>query len=210
MYVKHQCPKALCFGVYISDQNVAFGNDLSKLNGYNVELHYGNAMALDYPDSCFDAVVSTETLEHFLPHLRIKILKECRRVLKPGGYIILTTPNRYGLAEIAKIELGKLSFARRHIAMLRDKSKLTNFSPGGATKGDLMTDIAESRRSLRKTVKQAGFQIISHKPIIFVPELIPNKLLPLACMAERFLERIPLLKWLATTQFLKARKPERT
>ena len=50
------------------------------------------ASATDLPlnDKSFDTVVSTEVLEHVAEPLRA--LREMQRVLKPGGYLILTTP----------------------------------------------------------------------------------------------------------------------
>ncbi len=43
------------------------------------------------PDGGFDAVVSIEVLEHLENHVRF--MREVIRVTKPGGRIILTTPN---------------------------------------------------------------------------------------------------------------------
>lgn len=50
------------------------------------------ASALDLPleNQSFDTVVSTELLEHVSDPLRA--LQEMHRVLKPGGYLILSTP----------------------------------------------------------------------------------------------------------------------
>ena len=45
---------------------------------------------LTFPSGKFDAVLSFECLEH-IPNYR-KALAECRRVLKPGGTLILTAP----------------------------------------------------------------------------------------------------------------------
>lgn len=43
------------------------------------------------PDNQFDIVISIEVLEHIENHVRF--ISEMMRVLKPGGMIILTTPN---------------------------------------------------------------------------------------------------------------------
>jgi len=50
----------------------------------------GSALDLPFEDRRFDTVVSTELLEHVPDPLRA--LSEMHRVLKPGGYLILTTP----------------------------------------------------------------------------------------------------------------------
>jgi len=65
----------------------------SLLTEYNdrayVEIQ--NAQEMSYPEKKFDAVVSVETIEH-LPEPE-KFLQEIKRVLKPGGVLIITTPN---------------------------------------------------------------------------------------------------------------------
>ena len=59
-----------------------------------------------YKDNFFDLVVFTEVLEH-IPQSPILALKEMERVTKPGGHILLTTPN------IARsINRGKLAAGR--------------------------------------------------------------------------------------------------
>jgi SAM-dependent methyltransferase len=47
--------------------------------------------AFDFPAASFDYVVSVEGIEHIENHFAF--LREVRRVLKPGGKLILTTPN---------------------------------------------------------------------------------------------------------------------
>lgn len=50
-----------------------------------------NGCSLPFPDQSFDAITSFETLEHL--NERDKFLMELRRVLKPSGLLILSTPN---------------------------------------------------------------------------------------------------------------------
>jgi len=46
---------------------------------------------LPFADEAFDALVSMEGIEHF--ENQAAFLRECARVLKPGGLLVLTTPN---------------------------------------------------------------------------------------------------------------------
>jgi ubiquinone/menaquinone biosynthesis C-methylase UbiE len=49
--------------------------------------------ALAFPDNFFDIVFQNEVLEHVQDDR--KTLEECYRVLKPGGLLVLFTPNRF-------------------------------------------------------------------------------------------------------------------
>jgi len=51
----------------------------------------GNGLGLPFADASFDVITSFETLEHL--HERATFLAELSRVLKPGGILLLSTPN---------------------------------------------------------------------------------------------------------------------
>ncbi|TAL51408.1 class I SAM-dependent methyltransferase [Patescibacteria group bacterium] len=59
-----------------------------------------------YNDNFFDLVVCTEVLEH-LPQSPALALSEARRVTKPQGYLLVTTPNITRSINRAKMALGK-------------------------------------------------------------------------------------------------------
>ena len=58
----------------------------------DVEPLRADLAALPLPDAAFDVVVSLQVIEH-LPDVP-RYLSELRRVLRPGGELVLTTPNR--------------------------------------------------------------------------------------------------------------------
>jgi len=60
--------------------------------GKRVRFTLGNAENLKFPDESFEIVCAFETIEH-LDHPK-KILFEVKRVLKRGGKLILSTPNK--------------------------------------------------------------------------------------------------------------------
>jgi SAM-dependent methyltransferase len=63
--------------------------ETARARGLDVRL--GSLEAQAYPDGAFDAV----TLNHVVEHLpdAAATLRECRRVLRPGGMLVVATPN---------------------------------------------------------------------------------------------------------------------
>ena len=58
----------------------------------SAEFRAGDIGSLPFPDASFDAVVSLQVIEHVRDPSRF--LQECSRVLRDGGTIVLSTPNR--------------------------------------------------------------------------------------------------------------------
>jgi SAM-dependent methyltransferase len=68
-----------------------YTGELMRVPGMKVDAVDLNHDALPYPDANFDLVTCTEVIEH-IEHYRHTI-REAFRVLKPGGFFVLTTPN---------------------------------------------------------------------------------------------------------------------
>jgi SAM-dependent methyltransferase len=58
----------------------------------NLEFRQADCAALPFPDGSFDAVVSFETIEHI--DAQPTFLDEVRRVLRPEGLFVLSSPNK--------------------------------------------------------------------------------------------------------------------
>lgn len=56
-----------------------------------IDFHHIDGIALPFGDVAFDAVVSFQVIEHIVEAERY--LREIRRILKPGGMALLSTPN---------------------------------------------------------------------------------------------------------------------
>ena len=59
----------------------------------------------DFEDGSFDLVWSGQSIEHVDSHAGARMCREALRVLKPGGYFCLDTPNR-GITEIHTRDVG--------------------------------------------------------------------------------------------------------
>ncbi|NJN39867.1 MAG: class I SAM-dependent methyltransferase [Gammaproteobacteria bacterium] len=66
-------------------------DSLMKVPGQKVDIANLNQDDLPYPAETFDLVTCTEVIEHLENYRRL--LREMFRVTKPGGAVILTTPN---------------------------------------------------------------------------------------------------------------------
>ena len=60
----------------------------------DVDVRHGSADALPFADASVDLVLCLEVLEHIPAELRPGAIAEMRRVLRPGGRLLLTTPHR--------------------------------------------------------------------------------------------------------------------
>jgi 2-polyprenyl-3-methyl-5-hydroxy-6-metoxy-1,4-benzoquinol methylase len=76
-------------GIDISGDAVDYA--MSRYQAPDLKYMLGDAQAIPLPDGSMDTVVSYETIEH-VPDWRV-FLKEVRRVLRPGGTFLVSTPN---------------------------------------------------------------------------------------------------------------------
>ena len=67
--------------------NIDFKSNNKKVIQYNL------LKGIPYPDNYFDVVYHSHLLEHFSKSDAINFIKECYRVLKPGGIIRIAIPN---------------------------------------------------------------------------------------------------------------------
>lgn len=77
------------YGVDISTEAVEYAK--KNYNAKNIEYIVGDAASIPLSDGSIDVVVSFETIEH-IPQYK-KFLQELRRVMKPNGVLIVSTPN---------------------------------------------------------------------------------------------------------------------
>lgn len=88
-YVTKQTPAGHIAGVDYSDVMVqqATTRNAAAIAAGKVELHYGAAAVLPFPDQCFDSAFAINSMQLWPD--AVAGLREIRRVLKPGGRLVL-------------------------------------------------------------------------------------------------------------------------
>ena len=87
--IKQKLPRTHCVGVEYNKELIEFGK-----NKYpNIEFFQGDIQSLDFTDNSFDVVMATAVIEHVPDPL--KALKEAKRILRPKGILILTSPDPF-------------------------------------------------------------------------------------------------------------------
>jgi SAM-dependent methyltransferase len=142
------------------------------------------------PAASFDVVLCTEVIEHVVESRAA--LAGMRRLLRPGGVLVLSTPQRYSPLEVCS----RIAFLPGVIDVVRRVYREPILPTGHV---NLMTAV-EARRQLR----EAGFEIReSHKSGLYVPVLAEaggESGRRLAAWLERRLSEGPL-DWLLWTQY---------
>lgn len=78
-------------GVDLSEEAISHAK-AKYANQENLDFLVGSCTNIPAADGFFDVVVSFETIEHITEH--DKMLDEIKRVLKPGGILIISSPNK--------------------------------------------------------------------------------------------------------------------
>lgn len=176
-------------GIDISDGMVQEARALIRANGLadDTRVAVGDIERLECRDGEFDVVVASGVIEY--QNDDDVALAELKRVLKPGGHLILNVTNRYSYLTISEnvyIGFKKLPGVRSAVSVVR-----------GWIHGDRrVTDIPDHRvhspGRFDEKLAEHGFRKVAHNFFRFSPLPVPlNSLFPSVCRSvgqwmERF------------------------
>ncbi len=118
--------EAHAIGVDISEQQILYAREHNGGTGRTFTVC--GEPPFDFADDTFDTVTLIELIEHLEHDHCVTLLKEARRVLKPGGDMFVSTPDYSGLwpyLETLVNRLGDVSYEDQHITRF-NKSMMRN------------------------------------------------------------------------------------
>jgi ubiquinone/menaquinone biosynthesis C-methylase UbiE len=136
-------------GVDVNDEFLMeFKNEIALRNlGQLLEAHSLDEGRIPVADGSIDCLMSFTVLEHVEDEMAV--LKEMHRVLKPGGKLILTVPNRWWVFETHGADLPLLPWNRVPFVSWWPKSLHDRFARARIYR----------KREIKAMVEEAGFTV---------------------------------------------------
>ncbi|MEN3036859.1 MAG: class I SAM-dependent methyltransferase [Candidatus Methanosuratincola petrocarbonis] len=116
---------------------------MSHAKKLGLEVIGGNLEAAEFPSRHFDAITMNHVIEH-VPD-PIGTLKECCRVLKPGGKLVVVTPNIGSMGYQVFGEHWRGLEVPRHLHLFSPRSLRTCAERAGLRVSDLRTTARNAR-----------------------------------------------------------------
>ena len=119
----HDLPRTQVFGCDINPKMVQWCAANLRFARVDVtEL----APPLPYPDSTFDLIYAFSVFTHLAEDLQHEWMSECRRVLRPGGYLLISTMGDYYLGLQRLTDAERAAFANGDLVVLYEGSAGTS------------------------------------------------------------------------------------
>lgn len=157
--------------------------DQAKQKINTVDFKIDDAENLSFPDAHFDAVIASSVLHHLdVP----RTLQGILRVLKKGGRLALAEPNM----------MNPQIMVQKNVPWIK------------RAMGDSEEETAFFRWSIAHQLRKSGFVDVEVTPFDFLHPLVPPASIPLVDKIGRVMEHLPLVKEIAGSLLIGARKPE--
>jgi len=179
------------------------GLRVARANGLDLAVVGADASCLPFASGEFDGITMVETFEHIFDADRKKAVAECRRVLRNGGRLVLSTPNHGSVVERFKRAAVRFPWLQRRLPTMCYPAETVGraeYHPYRYHRPDPSGDIA-------KLLEDSGFKILKIKHFLFVLKNTPDFLYPAASGLERIAEHTPWVNRLAATVCVVAEKP---
>lgn len=145
----------------------------------NLSFQQGAIPPIPFGDASFDVITAFQFIEHIAP--RKEFLRECLRVLKPGGCLLVTTPNVKKSLARNPFHVHEYTFAEMNAEL---KSLGANFELQGLNGNDSVNQYyAENGKFVRMILKWDVFKLhqrlpagLLTKPYNLITNLMRNKL----------------------------------
>lgn len=105
-------------------------NAATNARSKGMQVHEGRLEEAALPEGSFDVILMSHVLEHL--HRPVELLRQCRKLLRPGGRLVLSTPNVESL--------GHRVYGRNWLSLDPPRHL-----------------VLHSRRSLKNVLREAGF-----------------------------------------------------
>ena len=140
---------ATVYGQDLDPEMVSKSNSLLARFDVKGEARCGDAAQLKFPDNYFDGVISSDFFEHITDEVKVRVLREVLRVLKPGRIFVIKTPN------LSYLKLSLRFKQIRGLGRLQDPRKfIIPHTPGT---DDPQHIGLNSRWQLSRSLSEAGF-----------------------------------------------------
>jgi 2-polyprenyl-3-methyl-5-hydroxy-6-metoxy-1,4-benzoquinol methylase len=116
-------PEKTAVGIDLDPGQIAYAN---KTYGTKKHCFLRQKAEARFPfkDESFDVITIIEVIEHITRDQAFRMLNEARRVLKPGGRVILSTPNYAGLWPVLELIVNKVS------SVSYEEQHISHYTPG--------------------------------------------------------------------------------
>lgn len=182
-------------GIDIVPDQFEVGKRIAEFNSVAFDVAGGDASALPFPDDAFDHVTLVETFEHIFDEDRARAVAECRRVLRVGGRMVLSTPNHASLVERFKRFAVRYGWIRERLPSMCLPDEGT--SRAGYHPYRYHRPLPD--REIVELMTRGGFHVIHVSHFLFVLKNTPDALAGPWAGLERVLERTPGLRRFAAT-----------